>query len=59
VQVQTVRLTTMRDDATNRIIVEGQRDLLAAFQARDAVAASDRMLRFVIEGEQAFRAIAS
>lgn len=54
-QVQTVRLTTMRDPVSHAVIVEGQRDLLAAFAARDAVAAADRMLRFVIEGEQAFR----
>lgn len=55
VQVQNVRLITMRDDSTLAVIVEGQRDLLAAHRARDAVAAADRMLRFVIEGEQAFR----
>ena len=54
-QVQTVRLTTMRDPVSHAVIVDGQRDLLSAFAARDAVAASDRMLRFVIEGEQAFR----
>jgi DNA-binding GntR family transcriptional regulator len=55
VQVQNVRLITMREDRTLAVIVEGQRDLLAAFRARDAVAASDRLLRFVIEGETAFR----
>ncbi|ESW61725.1 MAG: GntR family transcriptional regulator [Rhodobacter sp. CACIA14H1] len=54
-QVQTVRLTTMRDPVSHAVIVEGQRDLLAAFGRRDAVGAADRMLRFVIEGEQAFR----
>lgn len=55
VQVQNVRLITMRDEATLSVIVAGQRDLLAAHRARDGVAAADRMLRFVIEGEQAFR----
>ncbi len=55
VQVQNVRLTTMRDPATLEVIVAGQRDLLAAHRARDAVAASDRMLRFVVAGEEAFR----
>ncbi len=55
VQVQNVRLITMREEHTLAVIVEGQRDLLAACRARDAVAASDRMLRFVIEGETAFR----
>lgn len=54
-QVQTVRLTTMRDPVSHAVIVDGQRDLLAAFGRRDAVGAADRMLRFVIEGEQAFR----
>lgn len=56
-QVQTVRLSTMRDPVSHGVIVDGQRDLLAAFTARDAVAAADRMLRFVIEGEQAFRRV--
>lgn len=55
VQVQNVRLLTMRDAATLTVIVQGQRDLLAAHRAGDAVGAADRMLRFVIEGEQAFR----
>lgn len=55
VQVQNVRLLTMRDAATLTVILQGQRDLLAAHRAGDAVAASDRMLRFVIEGEQSFR----
>lgn len=55
VQVQNVRLITMRTPDTLQIIVAGQEELLAAHRAGDAVAASDRMLRFVIEGEQAFR----
>lgn len=55
VQVQNVRLLTMRDTSTLAVIVQGQRELLIAHRARDAVAAADRMLRFVIEGEQAFR----
>lgn len=55
VQVQNVRLLTMRNAATLAVIVQGQRELLAAHRAGDAVAAADRMLRFVIEGEQAFR----
>lgn len=54
VQVQNVRLTTMDDEPTRETIVEGQRALLATHRARDPVAAADRMLRFVIEGEQAF-----
>lgn len=55
VQVQNVRLTTMIDRQTLEVVVAGQHDLLAAHRARDAVAAADRMLRFVIEGEQAYR----
>ncbi len=55
VQVQNVRLITMSDPATLEVIVAGQRDLLAAFRTRDAVGAADRMLRFLIEGELAFR----
>lgn len=55
VQVQNVRLLTMRDAATLSLIVQGQRELLVAHRAGNAVEAADRMLRFVIEGEQAFR----
>ncbi|MDR0808781.1 MAG: GntR family transcriptional regulator [Gemmobacter sp.] len=55
VQVQNVRLLTMRDTPTLAVIVQGQREMLTAHRAGDAVAAADRMLRFVIEGEQAFR----
>lgn len=54
-QVQTVRLTTMRDPVSQSVVIAGQRELLAAFAARDVVGAADRMLRFVVEGEQAFR----
>lgn len=57
-QVQAVRMVTMRDAAVHRIIVAGQRDLLAAFGARDGVAASERMLHFVIAAEAAFLALA-
>lgn len=55
VQVQNVRLITMQQEDVLPVIVAGQRDLLAAHRARDAVAAADRMLSFVIEGEMAFR----
>lgn len=54
-QVQRVRLTTMRDPVSHAVVIAGQRELLAAFAARDVVGAADRMLRFVVEGEQAFR----
>lgn len=54
VQVQNVRLITMRSDEVLPVIVAGQRDILATCRARDPVAAADRVLRFVIEGEIAF-----
>lgn len=55
-QVQAVRLATMANRNTLKIIVAGQRELLAAFSAHDSVAAADRILRFVIEGEAAYLA---
>jgi DNA-binding GntR family transcriptional regulator len=55
-QVQAVRLATMGNRDTLRIIVAGQRDMLAAFTAHDSVSAADRVLRFVIEAEAAYRA---
>lgn len=59
VQVQNVRLATMGDPATLRVILEGQQDLMAAFRNRDAVRAADHMLRFVLAAEQAYvRALA-
>lgn len=53
-QVQSVRLATMRDPGAHRTIVAGQRDLAEAFSRRDALAAADRILRFVIEAEASF-----
>lgn len=53
-QVQSVRLVTMRDPEAHRTIVSGQRDLLDAFERRDALAAGDRTLRFVLEAEAAY-----
>jgi len=53
-QVQAVRLATMRDAEAHRTIIAGQRDLLAAFAARDALAAEARILRFVLEGEGSY-----
>lgn len=54
-QVQAVRLATMHDAEAHRTIIAGQRDLLAAFERRDAIAAEARILRFVLEGESSFR----
>lgn len=55
-QVQAVRLATMGNRSTLKVIVAGQRDLLAAFSAHDSVTAADRILRFVIEAEAAYLA---
>lgn len=53
-QVQTVRMTTMRDRPTHLIIVAGQQGLFDAFARADAVAAADRMLRFVLQAEERY-----
>ncbi len=50
-QVQKVRMTTMRDAVSHRVVVEGQQGLMDAFMRHDALAAADRMLRFVIMAE--------
>ncbi|MFN4102050.1 MAG: GntR family transcriptional regulator [Pararhodobacter sp.] len=54
-QIQTVRLATMRDPEAHRAVIAGQRDLLESFIRRDALAAGDRTLRFVMEGEASYR----
>lgn len=58
-QVQSVRMGTMRDPAAHCTIVAGQRDLLDAFRRRDALAAADRILRFVIEAETSYLSLRS
>lgn len=55
-QVQAVRLMTFADGANHPLIVEGNARLYEAFCRRDAVAASDRILRFVFDGEAAYLA---
>lgn len=57
-QVQAVRLATMRDPQAHRVIVAGQRDLLDIFERRDPLAASDRILRFVLEAESSYHGLA-
>lgn len=52
-QVQQVRFATMSSAAARTTIVDGLAALLAAFEAGDALAAADRMLRFVHEAEAA------
>lgn len=56
-QVQSVRLSTMRDLDTKRTIIAGQLELLEAFKAKDALAASNCMSRFVMEGEKSYRTL--
>ncbi len=55
-QVQAVRMMTFADPANHPVIVDGNTGLLAAFRRRDAVAAADRILRFVFDGESAYLA---
>ncbi|MET1416532.1 GntR family transcriptional regulator [Roseibium sp. HPY-6] len=55
-QVQAVRMMTFADPANHPVIVEGNTRLFEAFRSRDAVAASDRILRFVFDGEAAYLA---
>lgn len=55
-QVQAVRMMTFADPANHPLIVAGNTQLFEAFCRRDAVAASDRILRFVFEGETAYLA---
>jgi DNA-binding GntR family transcriptional regulator len=56
-QVQAVRLSTLRDAETRRVVLAGLERLHDAFLRRDAVAAADRMAEFVAHAERAFRAL--
>jgi DNA-binding GntR family transcriptional regulator len=56
-QVQAVRLSTLRDAATRRVVLAGLVRLHDAFLRRDAVAAADRMAEFVAAAERAFLAL--
>lgn len=55
-QVQAVRMMTFADPANHPVIVDGNTGLFEAFRRRDAVAAADRILRFVFDGEAAYLA---
>ncbi len=55
-QVQVVRMMTFANTDNHPLIVAGNTELFEAFCRRDSVAASDRILRFVFEGETAYRA---
>nr|WP_269751194.1 GntR family transcriptional regulator [Acuticoccus mangrovi] len=55
--VQTVRLETLKRPATQRVVAEGLAEIFAAFEARDALSASDRMAAFLGAAEAAFFSI--
>lgn len=55
-QVQAVRMMTFANAANHPVIVDGNTRLFKAFRQRDAVAAADRILRFVFDGEAAYLA---
>ncbi|KAE9629038.1 MULTISPECIES: GntR family transcriptional regulator [Parasedimentitalea] len=50
-QIQAVRMVTMGDAESHALIVAGQRQLLAAFHAKDSLKAFDCMTRYVYDGE--------
>lgn len=54
-QVQAVRLATMTDVASQQIIISTLETFLDAFDARDAMAAYDLMLSFVIAAEDTYK----
>ncbi|WP_306119315.1 MULTISPECIES: GntR family transcriptional regulator [unclassified Roseitalea] len=55
--VQTVRMVTMHDRRVQQIVADGQNELLDLFRARDVLGAEKRMLVFVIQAEQSYRAL--
>jgi DNA-binding GntR family transcriptional regulator len=56
-QVQTVRMRTLHDPATQDIVIEGLERLLDAFTRRDADAAAGRMGEFIAHAEARFFAV--
>ncbi len=55
-QVQLVRLATIHAEPARHAIVRNQHALLAAYRARDAIAAHDIMRDFIVAGEASWRA---
>ena len=53
-QVHVVRRETLRDAVTRDVVLDGMRAIYTAFRARDALAAQDRMTRFMHDAEQAY-----
>ena len=52
--VQTVRLGTLRDPVTRKVVADGLEGLYDAFVRRDPTAAAERMSTFMAAAEQAF-----
>lgn len=57
--VQTVRYGTLRDPATQRVVIEGLSELHDALLRHDSVVAQDSMLRFIHAAERSFAAQAA
>jgi len=53
-QVEIVRHATLADPHTQKIVLKGMRDLLAAFRERDTLAVAQRMYIFACDAEYAF-----
>ena len=47
-------MMTFDDRVNHRLIVNGNNDIFDAFARRDSVAAADRIMRFIFEGETAY-----
>ncbi len=52
--VQTVRLGTLTDTVTRKVVADGLEGLYDAFMRRDPIVASERMASFMASAEQAF-----
>jgi hypothetical protein len=52
-------MMTFDDRANHPLIVNGNTDIFDAFVRRDSVAAADRLMRFIYEGETAYLNAAS
>jgi DNA-binding GntR family transcriptional regulator len=57
--VQTVRYGTLRDPATQLVVVEGLTELHDAMLRHDSIVAQDSMLRFIHAAERSFAAQAA
>ena len=53
-QIQAVRMKTLRDTASHRILVAFHREMLTAFSSRNAANVELLILRFVLAGEESY-----